>query len=155
MEHATQDRPDATPYIVLHILLAPLIVDVTIVLLAMLSALPDRDFNFQIPSADLGEIALVYGALFAFSYVLGLVPSVLHAVAMIILRRWLGRGVVWHLMVPMVGWLSTLLLILLFTGFSPYTLQDSARMALFGSVAAIGCHAIAWMRRIPPVRGAA
>src|SRR5690606_2576409 len=122
----TRHKPDATGYIVLHILMAPLIVDLTIVLLAMLSALPDRDFNFQVPMADIGEVALVYGGLFVFSYVLGLVPAALHAVAMIILRRWLGGGVFWHLMVPIVAWLSTLLLILLFTGFSPYTLQESA-----------------------------
>ncbi|NMA96944.1 MAG: hypothetical protein GX970_02350 [Phyllobacteriaceae bacterium] len=153
MSATTEPRPGATGFIVLHILAGPLIVDLTIVLLPLSGAVLNGDFNFQMPQAEAGEIALVYGGLFVFSFVLGLVPAVLHAVTMILLHRFLGSSLIWLALTPVVGWLSTMVLILLFSSFTPHAIAEAAPMALLGSVAAMGCMAIAWVRRMPPARG--
>lgn len=149
MSKSTEVRQDATGFIVLHILAGPLIVDLAIVLLSAASLNGD----FHLPQAEAGEIALVYGCFFVFSFVLGLVPAVLHAVTMILLHRWLGSSLIWLGLTPFVGGLSTLVLILLFSSFSPHAIVEAAPMALLGTVAAMGCMAIAWVRRMPPARG--
>jgi hypothetical protein len=153
MNQSINKRPSATAYVLLHILAGPLIVDLTIVVLSVVSALPDRSVNWQLPHADIGEFVLLLGGLFVFSYVLGLVPAVLHALTMIVLHRRLGTSLLWLALTPVVGWLSTMLLIMLFSGISLHALAEAAPMGLLGSVAAIGCLAIACLRRIPPVRG--
>ena len=151
-EGRTGDPPNAQGYVLLHVFVGPVMAVLSIFVFTLLRMPPQFSGPIQFNPMALGEVSFVLLGIFMLSWAFGLVPAILHAASMLILHRLMGTTTVWLLLTPFVGWLATWLPLLLIGGSDPRIFTDGAYMSLVGSAAAVGCLAIAWMRRIYPVR---
>ena len=147
-------RRDPSAWLLLHCFIGPVIGTVVVAMVPIVTAGPITSFGTpaQWTVADYAIIPalLLVGVLPGWFF--GFIPALLHAVTMLVLRRIVPLRAIWLALTPFVGWLVVFLPLLALAGAeTPDRITDSAIMAMVGSVAALGCLAIAWRRGMYPV----
>lgn len=149
-----ENRRDPSAWLLLHCFIGPVIGTVVAAMVPIVTAGPIGALGTpaQWTAADYAIIPalLLVGVLPGWFF--GFIPALLHAVAMLGLRRVIASRAIWLALTPFVGWLVVFGPLLVIAGVETTDrIVDSALMALIGSVAAVGCMAIAWRRGMYPV----
>jgi hypothetical protein len=153
-------RPDEKPrdpsaWLLLHCFVGPTIGTFLVLVAPLLSANPITAFGteWEWQLQDYAALPVLLLIVLLLGWFFGFIPALLHAVAMLLLRRVIASRRIWLALTPFVGWLTVFAPLLVLAGIeTPDRIMDSAWMALIGSAAAIGCMAIAWRRNIYPAQ---
>ena len=145
---------NASAWLLLHCFFGPAIGTVVVALTTLVNEGPITAYGTA-AQWNLNDYAMIPAILLVGlfpGWFFGFLPALLHAIAMLLLRRIIPSRKVWMALTPLIGWLATFLPLLAFSGAqTPEKIIDSAFIALVGAIAASGCMAIAWRRRIYPL----
>lgn len=139
-------RRDPSAWLLLHCFLGPVIgiIAVAVVTFATSGPLTATGTMGQWSLADYLIIPALLVAGLLPGWFFGFIPALLHAVIMLLLRRLIDCRSIWLVFTPFVGWLSVFGPLLALAGMqTPDRLAEAAWMSLTGSIAAMGCMAIA------------
>ena len=153
-EKSDDARRDPSAWLLLHCFAGPAIGTIIVILLPLVTAGPIMvfDTSLQWHLTEIGTIPILLLLALAVGWFFGFLPALLHAVVMLLLRRFIHSRKAWLALTPVVGWLAVFCPLLVLAGAeTPGRLIDSAWMSLLGSAAATGCMLIAWRRNMYPV----
>lgn len=147
-------RRNASAWLLLHCFVGPAIGTFVVAMVTLVNEGPITAYGTA-AQWNLDDYAIIPAMLLVGlfpGWFFGFIPALLHALAMLLLRWIIPSRKVWLAVTPLIGWLATFLPLLAFAGAqTPEKIIDSAFIALVGAIAASGCMAIAWRRRMYPV----